>query len=172
MPRRPGWQARASAPAPALAARAASDRPSTGSAVRTPRSCRCRSGPGPAGRHLPAESESSPPGWELRPRSRLISRRGQRSRKGRGRRSARLRLQGGSSWGRAAYQPEDVEIPEKDLWEDMLARRPTNEAGDVGDTMKRMLITALASGLLACGTAHAQTSEAELDALTARVEKL
>jgi len=42
-----------------------------------------------------------------------------------------------------------------------------------GDFMKRLLITGLAGSMLAFGTtAHAQGVEAELDALTARVEKL
>lgn len=38
--------------------------------------------------------------------------------------------------------------------------------------MKRLLITGLVTALLACGHVHAQNMAAELDALTARVEKL
>jgi hypothetical protein len=41
-----------------------------------------------------------------------------------------------------------------------------------GDIMKRLLITGIATALLAAGPTHAQNIAAELDALTARVEKL
>ncbi len=41
-----------------------------------------------------------------------------------------------------------------------------------GETMKRLLSTCLVMSMLACANAQAQNIDAEIDALTARVEKL